>query len=226
MPGTSDQSWKKSMPAHCSNFIAFLTAKFSLLIYAFLVYVCCNAFSSCSLDYGSALDKNLSGDVPDTVLYDFVHTVVESGSPRFRIMAKRAEAYQSQKLIRLYNVHFIEYSPEKSNTKGISEQIVSEGSADRAVFYTDTESAVLSGSVYLLSAKEDSIIESSYLEWDGESKSIKSRSDAITSISKGDGSKITGAGFSADSSRRSFSFGKFVSGHYSSSNIPEAEGAK
>jgi len=176
---------------------------------------CSLALYSCRLDYGSGLDKDLSEEIPDTVVYDFVHTVVENGSPRFSLTAKRAESYQAKKLMRLYSVSFIEYA---GGTSLDQEQILSEGKADRAVFYTDTESAELSGSVYLYSAKEKSTIRSSYLEWNGDSRVLSSRTDAVSSIFNEEGSGISGSGFKADANRRSFGFEKHVDGQYSNSD--------
>ncbi|GAB1431473.1 hypothetical protein MASR2M29_00980 [Spirochaetota bacterium] len=176
---------------------------------------CSLALCSCRLDYGTGLDKDLSEEIPDTVVYDFVHTVAENGSPRFNLKAKRAESYQAKKLMRLYSVSFIEYAGGSSLDQ---EQILSEGKADRAVFYTDTESAELSGSVYLYSAKEKSTIRSSYLEWNGESRILSSRADAVSSIYNEEGSGISGSGFGVDANRRSFGFDKHVDGQYSNSD--------
>ena len=67
-----------------------------LIVPAFLFLV-----SACSLDYGVALGEDLDERIPDTVVFNFVHTIVENGSPRFRLSAQRAEAFRSDHTLKL-----------------------------------------------------------------------------------------------------------------------------
>lgn len=163
--------------------------------------------ASCSLDYGAAMAENLADDVPDTVVLGFSHTVVENGSPRFRLEAERGESYQAQKKMKLTGVSFTEYEP---GTRNVSAQ----GSADAAVFFTDTESAELSGSVRFHSSQDGVTVESGYLSWDGQARILQSRAETLTSLRDDDGSGLSGAGFSADANRRSFTFGNRADGRY------------
>jgi len=163
--------------------------------------------AACSLDYGEAMAEDLAEDIPDTVVLGFSHTVVENGLPRFRLEAARGESYQVQKKMKLAGVSFIEYEP---GTRTISAQ----GSADSAVFFTDTESAELSGSVHFHSSQDGVTVESGYLEWDGQARQLRSRAETLTSLSDDDGSSLSGAGFSADATRRSFTFGNRAEGRY------------
>ncbi len=163
--------------------------------------------AGCSLDYGAAMAEDLAEDVPDTVVIGFSHTVVENGSPRFRLEAERGESYQVQKKMKLTGVSFTEYEP---GTRNISAQ----GSADSAVFFTDTESAELTGSVRFHSSQDGVTVESGYLEWDGQARLLRSRAETMTSLRDDDGSSLSGAGFSADANRRSFTFGNRADGRY------------
>ena len=164
------------------------------------------ASAACSLDYGESLAENLDEGVPDTVVFGFSHTVVENGSPRFRIEAGRGESYQSRNLMKLDAVRFIEYADDGSGT--------TEGRAGSADFYTDTESAELSGDVRFYDASEGVTITSGYLKWDGEARLLESRAETITTISDDDGTRLSGSGFSADAARRSFTFGNRADGRY------------
>jgi len=163
--------------------------------------------AGCSLDYGAAMADDLAEDIPDTVVLGFTHTVVENGSPRFRLEAERGESYQAQQKMKLTGVSFTEYVPGSKN-------ISAQGSADSAVFYTDTESAELSGSVRLHSSQGGVTVESGYLSWDGQARQLRSRAETLTSLSDDDGSSLSGAGFSADANRRSFTFGNRADGRY------------
>ncbi len=175
--------------------------------------------SGCSLDYGAAMAEDLAADVPDTVVVGFSHTIVENGSPRFRLEAERGESYQAQKKMKLTGVRFVEYAA--GGAAGGAEA-TAEGRADSAVFYTDTESAELSGSVRFRSATDGVTVESGYLEWDGEARLLSSRAETVTTLSDDDGTSLSGSGFGADAARRSFSFGNRADGRFASPADDEA----
>lgn len=168
----------------------------------------------CSLDYGVAMAEDLAEDTPDTVLLGFSHTVVENGLPRFRLEAERGESYQTLKKMKLTGVSFTEYEPG-------SKKISAQGSADSAIFYTDTESAELSGSVRFHAFQDGLTVESGYLEWDGQERLLRSRAETVTSLKDKDGSSLSGAGFSADANRRAFTFGNRADGHYAAPESAE-----
>jgi len=171
------------------------------IVSAFLVV------AGCSLDYGQAMADDLAEDVPDTVVLGFSHTVVENGIPRFRLEAERGESYQSQKKMKLSGVRFTEYATG-------SRDVSAEGSADSAIFFTETESAQLSGSVRFRSSRDGVTVESGYLEWDGEARLLRSRAETVTRLVDDDGTSLSGAGFTADAARRSFSFGNRAEGRF------------
>jgi len=77
-----------------------------------LAAVAAAAVSGCSLDYGAALADDLAEDIPDTVVFDFAHTVVENGSPRFRLEADRGESFQAKKMMKLTGIRFTEYAAD------------------------------------------------------------------------------------------------------------------
>ena len=67
---------------------------------------------ACSLDYGQAMLKELEASLPDLVLYDFTHTVVEGGSPRFRLQAELGESYRREQRMELFGVEFTEFDAQ------------------------------------------------------------------------------------------------------------------
>lgn len=163
---------------------------------------------ACSLDYGTGLSNELGEGVPDMVVTGFSHTIVENGSPRFRIEADRAESYQSLAMMKLEGVQFTEFTTDGSGT------VAADGRADSAVFHTDTESAELSGSVSFRSAHEGVTVTSGYLAWNGQTRVLESRAETVTELKKDDGSGLSGSGFSADAARRSFVFSNRATGQY------------
>lgn len=185
-----------------------------LIVPAFLFLV-----SACSLDYGVALGEDLDERIPDTVVFNFVHTIVENGSPRFRLSAQRAEAFRSDHTLKLTGVRFTEYAKaelEPGGSRSVAAPVlVAEGSADWAVFNTETESAVLTGTVRVRSASDGITVTSAFISWDGEARLLESGSESITTIQDDEGSRVSGAGFKADAARRSFGFTERTTGYYS-----------
>lgn len=167
----------------------------------------CAFLWGCSLDYGATLAEDLAEDIPDTVVIHFSHTIVEQGLPRFRLEAERGEAYQAKQLMKLTGIKFTEYSPG-------GKTISASGKADQALFYTDTESAELSGSVSFRSESDGVMVQSGFLRWDGEKRVLTSRAETVTTLSNDDGSSLSGSGFGADAARRSFSFGNRAVGRF------------
>jgi len=166
------------------------------------------ALSACSLDYGTGLSSELGEGVPDMVVTGFSHTIVENGSPRFRIEADRGESFESRALMKLEAVRFTEFAADGSGATA------AEGRADSALFYTDTESAELSGAVSFRSTHEGVTVTSGYLKWNGQTRVLESRAETVTELKKDDGSSLSGSGFSADAARRSFVFRNRATGQY------------
>jgi len=92
-------------------------------------------------------------------------------------------------------------------------QLVSSGTAESALFWSETEDAELSGSVRLESKRQDAILEGEFLRWDGKAKRLEGRLDRTVTVSRSDGSRVSGAGFEADARKRSFLFRESVQGY-------------
>ena len=183
------------------------------------VLVIFSLVSACSLDYGTALGEDLDERIPDTVIFNFVHTIVENGSPRFRLSAERADAFRSTRTLKLVGVSFVEYErvePGLDGSRSLSiPVVVAEGRADSAVFNTETESADLTGNVRVRSARDGVAVSSAFIRWDGEARLLEGPSESVTTIQDDDGSRVSGAGFRADAARRSFEFSERSTGYYS-----------
>lgn len=165
-------------------------------------------FGSCSLDYNPArLEEEIAAEVPETVLLDFRHTIVSGEQVWVVLEARRAETYEKRKEIVLEAVSFREY-----NSAG---NLVSEAFADRAVYYTDTEDALASGSIRIYSPEEEaSLISAGSLVWTREGKRLEVEPGAPVRLEKEDGSFVEGRGFRADFRRRRLEFDGAVDGRY------------
>ncbi|HON88589.1 MAG TPA: LPS export ABC transporter periplasmic protein LptC [Spirochaetia bacterium] len=171
--------------------------------------------ASCTLDLGEEAGKDLADSIPDTVIYNFSRTVYEKGMKRFEFSAQKGENFEKLQAIRLTAITFYEY---ESGT----EKLIAKGSADFGIFYLNTESAELSGNVRYSNSKEDISVETGYLYWDGQERTLQSRLDILTTLRQKK-STLAGAGFHADAKTRSFWFDDYVSGSYTGDSTESTE---
>jgi LPS export ABC transporter protein LptC len=160
--------------------------------------------SACSLA-GYAQRPADEEELPTLVFTDYDHTLVVRGKRNFELKAARAEVYETSKKTVLTGVTFTEYDPD-------SGELLSLGKADSAIYHTDTKDAEFSGSVRLESKKQDAILQGEYLRWVDKDKRLEGRLDRTVTISRADGSRVSGAGFEAQARSRSFSFRESVEG--------------
>jgi LPS export ABC transporter protein LptC len=192
------------------NDLRFATA---LIAAAFLLA------ASCSFDYSqSELSDKMSEEIPNTILENFQHTIVQDGKPSFRLSARRAEAYDSKKETRLKDVSFVEYDSRTG-------EAITAGTATSAIFFGDTENAELSGSISFYSKRNESGLEGGYLFWDNEKKTLEGRRDRLITITTDDGSVIKGEGFTADARRRSMNFSGHTTGYFETKDSEEDKGS-
>jgi LPS export ABC transporter protein LptC len=170
----------------------------------FLLALC---FLSCSLDYEQArVAESIPGQIPETILLDFIHTVVSGGSVWVILEAERAESYGERNEIILQGVFFREYDDEG--------ELLTEARADRAVFATDSENATLSGSIQIYSHGEKASLQASRLSWVREGRRLVADEEQTVRLQKDDGSYVEGEGFSADFRRKRLEFSSRVRGSY------------
>ncbi|MFP4363983.1 MAG: LPS export ABC transporter periplasmic protein LptC [Spirochaetia bacterium] len=165
-------------------------------------------FAACSLDYGEAeLTEELESSIPDSVIMNFQQTVIENGRPFFRIYAAEASVFNQRHETVLEGVWFQEFDEE-----GV---IVSEGSAENAVFYSETENADLEGEVYVYSDEQEVAIFAETLLWERETRSMTTRDpeDGVV-VERNDGTAVQGTGFQGNFSLNEITFSGPVTGEY------------
>ena len=89
---------------------------------------------------------------------------------------------------------------------------MTDGKADNAKMFNETESVELWGSLNFYSMREEASLEGEYLYWDNELSTLSGKSDDKISIIESGGSEISGKGFFADSKTKSIRFDNQVSG--------------
>ena len=163
--------------------------------------------TSCSLDYDQArVAESIPEQIPETILFDFTHTVVSGGRAWVILEAERAETYSERKEIVLQDVFFREYD-EQGN-------LLTEAQAEQAVFSTETEDATVSGSIQIYSHDEQAALQAGRLSWFREGRRLVADDGQTVRLQKDDGSYVEGEGFSADFRRKKLEFSSRVRGSY------------
>jgi len=162
---------------------------------------------SCSLDYEQArVAESIPGQIPETILFEFTHTVVSDGRVWVILEAQRAETYAERNEIILEDVFFREYGEEGN--------LLTEARAERAVFATDSEDATVSGSIQIYSHEEQASLQASRISWVSEGRRLIADDGQTVRLQKDDGSYVEGEGFFADFRRKKLEFSSRVRGSY------------
>ncbi len=162
-------------------------------------------FSGCSLDYGPAqIAQKLNENTPDLIIYDFQSTSVRHDRKQFQISASLSETFDQKQQQRLSDVRFSEYD-DKGN-------VITSGTADNALLYTDSNNVELSGHITFHSTQEKATVTCGYLFWDDKARTLTSRADDTVTIKRDSGTSLVGRGFSANVARREVDFSGPVSG--------------
>ncbi|MBI9107093.1 MAG: LPS export ABC transporter periplasmic protein LptC [Spirochaetales bacterium] len=161
--------------------------------------------TSCRFDYDeSIIAEDLSEEIPDTILKNFAQVMVKDSLPAFYIEAAQSLTFGKRKETLFKGVHFQEY--DKKGT------VITDGQADNAKMFNDTESVELWGNLFFYSKREEASLEGEYLFWDNEASTLAGKSDDRIQIIEDKGSIISGKGFFADSRTKSIRFDNQVSG--------------
>ncbi len=176
-----------------------------LFLFGAILATAGSLLASCSLDYGPAqIAQKLNENTPDLVLFDFQNTSVRHGHKLFQLSASYSESFDQKQQQNLTDVRFVEFD-EKGN-------VITRGSADHALLYTDSNNVELSGHIRFHSDTEKATVSCSYLFWNDKARTLTSRPEDTVTIEKDSGTALSGKGFSADVARRDVQFSGPVSG--------------
>ena len=163
--------------------------------------------TSCSFDYrGAMVEESLSEELPTSILLGFSQTIVEDGRTVMSVQASRAEIYDESEKTVVYDLEFVEFDRDG--------ETLTEGRAEKGVYYRDTENAEFSGSVRLNSATEETSVTAENLTWDNENRRLTTPADSRVSITRTDGSVLEGRGMEADLRLRRITLQNEVKGVY------------
>jgi LPS export ABC transporter protein LptC len=176
---------------------------FIILFLVFSLFIC--FISSCTFDYTS-FEEELKEEIPNAIIINFSQVRVRDDGTTIEIKADRAEDYEELNHTYFKNVHFIQYDEEQEK--------LLEGEIEEMIYYTDSENADITGSIYIYSYKDKTSIYAENLNWLNDERILTTDINSTVILKKDDGSMVQGKGFKADLRKREFIFKSFVEGNY------------
>lgn len=160
---------------------------------------------ACSLDYRPAqVGGDRQDDVPETVMVQARMTIVRSEARRFQVSAERVATYP-----RLQRQEFTSFEFREFDAAG---DLLSSGTADSAVYHTDSDNVELRGNIVFFSNAQDARIFADTLFWNDAERLLTGEPDAPVRLEREDGTVIEGIGFTADMRTSTMEFARQVSG--------------
>jgi LPS export ABC transporter protein LptC len=168
---------------------------------------------SCSFDYGS---QETDKDQPDIVMENVEYVRVRDADPQARFQAERLERYEERRIIELRNFSFEQFGNH-------GEEINASGRAGSASIEMDSMDIRLDNEVRIEVETDDLAIETKWLEWKDEARTLTGGPENEVNIYSEKGTNFTGIGFQADARRRTWEFTGSVGGTYVHEDKEEEE---
>ncbi len=160
---------------------------------------------TCSLDYGQAeVVEELSEEIPDTIIYEFTHTVVRDGRPVLIVEAAESQTFSRRDTQLLSGIAFRELDR--------SGDLVTSGTANNAVYDTATQDVEITGNVLFFSAEEEATLTADSLFWDDENRMLRAEPEDSVRVATEEGTNIEGRGFEVDMQFRTMTYERGVRG--------------
>lgn len=182
-------------PLKTAVFSGFLAA-FTLIFSIFLM--------ACSFNYGTAFEEDLL--IPEMVLSEVQAFRYEKTKLSIEFQAKVLEMYEEDSIWVAADVSFKQFSLTKEGTLEV------EGSTSLFVSDENLDIYKLGQKAMFHLLEEDMFVSATDLMWNKKDQSLVSGFSDLVRLEKGDGTRIEGKGFSANTLSREYLFREAVSG--------------
>ena len=172
--------------------------------------------TGCSFDYN--LETSEGDKEPDLVMKDVEYVRISNANPVIRLQAKEARRYEETHVMELDQFTFEQYAGAPA---GAEPRLNLYGTAGTASIQTDTGNLSMDGGVSIGVTSESLSILTQSLTWQDKERLLAAPGDV--DITRGDGTKLFGSGFSADIRRRSWQFERAVAGDIVEESLQSAE---
>jgi hypothetical protein len=165
--------------------------------------------AGCALDYESEhLASQLSGDLPETVMYGYRQTTVQRHKPFLEVEAAKVEAYTQKRLISMETVEIVEYSK--------AGDALTRMSIGEAEYDIEPDILHLNKGVQIRRYEGDSIwdLEGEQFSFFQEEHQLTAPEDSIVVFREGERGELSGKGFSAETDSGTVHFTDKVSGFF------------
>ncbi|MDR0313654.1 MAG: LPS export ABC transporter periplasmic protein LptC [Treponema sp.] len=185
--------------------IKMIKGRAKIAILPVFLFAVCGFFAACSFDYGNAQAENEGK--PDLIMLDVEYVRVRNGDPIVRFQAESAERYEEAKKMNLNNFSFEEYINQGT-------EVNTAGSAGEASVDLDSGNISLAGGVKITVESEGFVIETSELHWLDKTRQLSAGIAEEVLITRSDGTRFIGRGFSADARYMTWVFESGIEGVY------------
>ncbi len=169
-------------------------------------------FSACSFSYDTTVLTDES-ERPDITMNSVEYVRVRDGEPIVRIQADKAERYEKDQVMIVDSLAFAQYG-KKSQEADSASAVGAVGAAGASRVDLVSGDVDLYGGVQIVIEQEDLEIDTLALSWRNDERILLGGDDIPVSITRGDGSSVSGTGFGVSARERAFEFTGSVSGVY------------
>jgi len=161
--------------------------------------------AACSFNYDTASQND---DEANLVMETVEYTRIVNGNPEIRVTAREVRRYETKHVMEMDDFSFEQYNAAPAGAR--DHAVNARGRAEKAVMETDTNNFFMGGGVNIEVISESIIIETEDVSWRDAERTLKAPGTVY--ITRSDGTTLTGTGFSADLSVRSWEFESAVEG--------------
>jgi len=174
---------------------------FGTSLAAFFVFLA----AACSFNYDTAAQND---DDANLVMETVEYTRIVNGNPEIRVTAKEVRRYETKHVMEMDDFSFEQYNAAPAGAR--VHDVNARGRAEKAAMETDTNNFSMGGGVNIEVISESITIETEEVSWRDADRTLKA--PGMVYITRSDGTTLTGAGFSADLSARTWEFESAVEG--------------
>lgn len=173
--------------------------------FSFFFLIILLSLASCRLQYGEDIEADaFDKQVPDLIIVNTEYLVYRDNVLLLRMKVDRGETYSAKGTRILSGVLFEQFDRESV--------VQVRGTADTATQEIQTEKVEFAGNINVFILSEKTTIETDYILWDPDKKTMKGKPELKVKVVRNDGSEIEGYDLFSDLSSRSIELGGGVTG--------------
>jgi LPS export ABC transporter protein LptC len=163
--------------------------------------------AACSFDYDTP-PEGFEND-PDVIMKDVEYVRMENSLPVVRIRSKEARRYETKHAMEMDGFSFEQYNPTLPENSEIPDINV-RGNGGSVKIETDSRNLTMAGGVSIDVQSEDFSLRTESISWEDKERLLSAPGEVT--VTRSDGTQLSGRNLSADTRRREWRFEEAVSG--------------